>query len=216
MAYVPTPPSWDLESIRELVKQHDLERGRIEYKRELGNDHTVLQAIAAMANTFGGTVLVGVDEDREGTGCLVGVPGSDRDRLARMCWDQLVPPFSPDIMPVRLGQERYVLAVVVDHLGARRPVMLARDNKVLVRIEGHNAAADWYRLRDLYAEQSASVLDTGLRAADQDMPAAQADVHDIDVVLRGRLLLTGPPGRSCRITESGRTAVSLRSAVISH
>jgi predicted HTH transcriptional regulator len=37
---------------------------RIEYKRELGNGNRAMEAIAALANTFGGIVLLGVDEDK--------------------------------------------------------------------------------------------------------------------------------------------------------
>ncbi len=96
--------------------ENDLERARIEYKREVGNGTKVLDAIAALANTFGGTVLVGVDEDQPlGPGRLTGVPGAERDRLSRMCWDRLAPPFGPEIIPVPLAQaDRYVLVVVAD------------------------------------------------------------------------------------------------------
>lgn len=82
---------WDLDRLRRLVSQYDLEGGRIEYKRELGNGNQTLEAIAALSNTFGGVVLVGVDETRQGVDRLTGVEATDRDRLARMCWDKLVP-----------------------------------------------------------------------------------------------------------------------------
>ena len=71
----------------------------------------MLEAIAALANAFGGVVLIGVDEDKQGAERLTGVDASARDRLARMCWDTLVPPYSPEIIPVRLDlPDKYVLA----------------------------------------------------------------------------------------------------------
>ena len=159
------PGEWDLDRIRQLVTQNDLERGRTEYKRELGNGRATLESIAALANTFGGMVLVGVDETKNGLGRLTGVVAGECDKLARRCSDQLVPPFSPQIIPIKLGRgDRYVLVVLVDPDHARRPVMLTQGNKVLVRVNGHNVTADWYRLRDLFAEQPASSLPTALPA----------------------------------------------------
>ena len=66
---------WDLARLRQLGAQNELERGRIEYKRELGNGNSTLAAVAALANTFGGVVLVGVDEDKQGLDRLTGVNG---------------------------------------------------------------------------------------------------------------------------------------------
>ena len=111
---VTTPPgsdAWDLARIQQIVAQNDLERGRIEYKRELGNGRKTLEAITALGNTFGGVVLVGVDEDKQGLDRLIGVPADQRTRLVSMCWSQLTPPFSPDIIPVSLGHDDlYILS----------------------------------------------------------------------------------------------------------
>jgi hypothetical protein len=53
VAFSPSPDEWDLDRLQRLVIENDLERGRIEYKRELGNGHKTLEAIAALANSFG-------------------------------------------------------------------------------------------------------------------------------------------------------------------
>jgi predicted HTH transcriptional regulator len=66
-----TPGEWNLTRLRQLVVQNDLESARIEYKRELTSK--VLDAIAALANTFGGVVFIGVDEDKQGGERLTGV-----------------------------------------------------------------------------------------------------------------------------------------------
>jgi Putative DNA-binding domain len=77
--------SWDLDRLRQLVAENDLERGRIEYKRELGNGQKALEAITALANTFGGVVLIGVDEGQPpGDSRLNGVTAGERDRLVRL------------------------------------------------------------------------------------------------------------------------------------
>jgi ethanolamine ammonia-lyase large subunit len=50
-----SPGEWDIAHLREFVAQNDLEKARIEYKRDLTGK--MLEAIAALANTFGGVVL---------------------------------------------------------------------------------------------------------------------------------------------------------------
>ena len=149
------PGEWDLALLRQLVAQNDLERARIEYKRDLSGGIKVLEAIAALANTFGGVVLIGVDEGKQGADRLCGVEGSARDRLARMCWDTLVaiqpgdrPNQTRPVREVRSGcacgpclrpQAGHGLSGEQSpgtHRGPRRP-------------------ADWYRLRDLFAEDQA-------------------------------------------------------------
>jgi hypothetical protein len=200
------PGEWDFVRLRQLVIEHDLERARIEYKRELGNGNKVMEAIAALANTFGGVVLIGVDEDKQGADRLTGVDSSERDRLARMCWDKLVPPYSPEIIPIKLDpDDKHVLAVLVDSDYARRPVMVTQGKKIPVRIEGSNESADWYRLRELFAEERAGASRPTLPASGNFVPTPGVAHPDLGV--RARLLLTGPRGRPSYITEPARTAI---------
>jgi len=149
VAFSPSPDEWDLDRLQRLVSENDLERGRIEYKRELGNGHKTLEAIAALANSFGGVVLIGIDETKNGPDRLTGVGAGERDRLISLCWSQLVPPFSPEVIPVKLGQPgKFVSAVLIESDYARRPVMLTQGNKVLVRLEDKNMApAPLHRIR---------------------------------------------------------------------
>ena len=85
-----------------------------------------------MAHTFGRVVLMGVDEDKQGLNRLSGVPAAERNRLVSMCWSQLTPPFSPEIIPIKLNHDdRYILATVINTDYIRRPVMLNKGNKVL-------------------------------------------------------------------------------------
>ena len=194
--------AWDLDRLRQLVTQHDLERSRVEYKRELGNGNNVMEALAALANTFGGVVLVGVDETKQGLDRLTGVDAGERDRLSRMCWDKLIPPYDPEIIPIRLDQgDKYVLAVVVDADYVRRPVMLSQGNKVPVRLEGHNVPADWYRLRDLFAEQRAGILIPDLPGVDPSLHIRPGETPDTDLAIRGRLLLVGPRGQRRKLLK---------------
>lgn len=213
MANQASPDEWNLDRLRLVVSEHDLERARIEYKRELGNGNPTLEAVAALANTFGGVILVGVDETKAGLDRLTGVDASERDRLSRMCWDKLVPPFDPEIIPIKLGETgKYVLVIIVDPEYVRRPVMLTQGNKIPVRIEGHNVPADWYRLRGLFTEQSARASRLSLRPDNKPYlvkrnPGDFRTDPEPDLYMRGRLLLAGPRGRALRITDNIRKEI---------
>jgi Putative DNA-binding domain len=150
---------------------------------------------SALANTFGGVVLVGVDEDKQGPDRLTGIPSTDRTRLVSWCWSRLTPPFSPEVIPVSLGHDDlYVLAVVINTDYIRRPVMISQGNRVPVRLDDQNQAPDWYRLRDLFTEQAPGNLDLNLPPADPTVTTRQGHYPDTDLALRGRLLLAGPRG----------------------
>lgn len=203
-----TPPSndaWDLARIQQIVTQNDLERGRIEYKRQLDDGRKTLEAVTALANTFGGVVLVGVDEDKQGLDRLTGIPATERTRLVSWCWSRLTPPFSPEIIPISLGHDDlYVLAVVINTDYIRRPVMINQGNRVLVRLEDQNQEPDWYRLRDLFTDQAPGYLNLSLPPADPAITTRQGQYRDTDLALRGRLLLAGPRGRPSQITGAAR------------
>lgn len=208
MVFSSSADEWDLDHLRQLVSENDLEHSRIEYKRELGNGHKTLEAIAALANTFGGVVLVGVDEAKQGLDRLTGVGARERDRLVSLCWSQLVPPFSPEIIPIKLDQPGlFVFAVVIDSDYARRPIMLTQGNKVVVRLADKNVAPDWYRLRELYTEESASGRRTDMPGDLGSMYMPGPNEAAADLCVRGKLWLRGPRGRSIHITETARQDV---------
>jgi hypothetical protein len=85
--------------------------------------------------------------------------------------------------------------------------MLNKENRVFVRLEDQNQAPDWYRLRDLYAEQAADNRDISLPPADTRVYGRSEHDPDVDLVLRGRLLLTGSRGRPAKITGSTHAAL---------
>lgn len=151
----------DLDYLNTIVTENLPEGFRTEYKRELGDGMRVLDAVSAMANTFGGIILVGIDEDRNRTDAggfgapgpdgLIGVPPKDRTRLAAFCASRLVPPFDPEINSVELGNGQVVLVVRVDPDVVPRPLMT--NGRILVRTEAGNRPADYFRLGSLFDEQ---------------------------------------------------------------
>jgi hypothetical protein len=144
--------------VNSLVEQRVQEGFTLEYKQQLGDGDGVLKEIAAMANTFGGVIVVGVREDRSKgpawgyPGNVVGVDPTCRDRLASFCSSRLTPPYDPEIVAVDVGDDRVVLIVRVDTDVAPRPLMF--NGSVVVRTESGTRPADIFRLRDLFRETS--------------------------------------------------------------
>lgn len=146
-----------LEMVQGLVADRIQEGFTLDYKRELGGIDSTLRTVTAMANTFGGVILVGVDEDRTdgalgypGSDGIVGVEPKERGRLVSKCYSLLVPPYSPEVVSVDVGEGRVVLVVRVDTRVAQRPVMYR--NRAYVRTANGNEEADRFRLDELFHE----------------------------------------------------------------
>ncbi|GAA4804735.1 ATP-binding protein [Streptomyces ziwulingensis] len=125
----------------------------VDYKRTI--DATV-DTVAAMANTCGGLVLIGVDaraQDKNLPGVLVGVRPMDKDRLVTKMATTLDPPWwTPEVIPVTVDE--YLLLIVrVDPDTAPRPLL--HQGAVRVRLDGRNAIAD-RRLVQLLFQQAAA------------------------------------------------------------
>lgn len=123
----------------------------IDYKR---NIDAVPDTVAAMANSYGGVVLVGVDNDPKDQnlpGSLRGVQPSDKDRLVSKMVTVFDPPgWCPDVIPVTIDATT-LLVVRVDPDSVPRPLL--HKGTVKIRVDGRNDTAD-RRLLQLLFQQS--------------------------------------------------------------
>jgi hypothetical protein len=126
----------------------------LEVKEKLSKGN-VAEAVAALGNTDGGIVLVGVkDKDATGEGRIVGVPKAEHDAVASNL-HALIPAALPEIIAVAMpGSDRLVLVLRVDADAVPHPVMVS--GKVLFRIPGHSVPADRRRVVDLVARDQAA------------------------------------------------------------
>ena len=126
----------------------------LEAKEKL-NKGNVAEAVAALGNTDGGVVLVGVkDKDATGQDRIVGVPKAEHDAVASSL-HALIPEAMPEIIPVAIpGGDRLVLVLRVDANAVPHPVTVS--GKVLFRIPGHSVPADRRRILDLAARDQAA------------------------------------------------------------
>ncbi|WP_331756508.1 ATP-binding protein [Streptomyces microflavus] len=152
-----------IERIRALAARPDqVESLTLEFKREYSK--SLVTTIAAMANTYGGTILVGINDRAEpGVERVVGVNAQEMiDKIASTCSEKLDPPWEPAFFTVPFddGSGLSVLVIRVDPDAAPRPLLI--DLKAPIRLSGQNSTADRDRLLKLAREDPpARVLPMG-------------------------------------------------------
>lgn len=159
----------------------DREGKTLELKRDLSSPMGPLRTIVAFANSAGGRLVVGVEDD--GTVVGVGDPLAEEERIANLISDHIAPQLVPAIDLMTLGGQT-VLVVDVP-LSTRRPHYMARQGAeagVYVRLGSTTRRAD----PALVAE-----LERGARGvAFEDLPEPRASLDDLDLTalsdLRGR------------------------------
>jgi Putative DNA-binding domain len=172
-----------IERVRALVQRVGPESPTVEYKQQMAN--TVARGVAALANTYGGILLIGVTDDRR----IVGVEEKTISAVAEHCAAKIEPPWVPEIIPVSLGagSDRYVLVLRVVPSQYRRPLLV--DGVAYVRHQNTSHPADWQRLADLFAEASAAQPGDIWDIRRPDVPHATSDGSDstVDFVMRSGL-----------------------------
>lgn len=146
-----------IERIRALAARPDqVESLTLEFKREYST--SLVKTIAAMANTYGGLIMVGIlDKVEKGTERVVGVDAQETiDKIASGCREKFDPPWEPTFIPVALDDESGLSVVVirVDANTAPRPLLV--DLRAPIRLSGQNSTADRDRLLQLAREDPAS------------------------------------------------------------
>ena len=117
-----------------------LEGKTLEFKQNCYSLKNIVKSVIAFANTAGGVILIGVNDDRD----VVGVeePLKDEQRLASAFADSIQPLLIPDIS-ITTYRERSVIIVKVYHSFA--PFYLASEgseNGVYIRLGSTNRQAD--------------------------------------------------------------------------
>ncbi len=143
---------FDWSDIQAFLDQGLPESERIDYKVEL--NPRVAESIAAMANTRGGIVLVGVDEDAQKRPILpakgISIDHIKGGSLGNLCHAGLQPLYVPPHVFVEFPKDprRGVMLVQVSPDTAPIPVWV-EGKGVLVRIADQNRPADLMTLRTL-------------------------------------------------------------------
>jgi predicted HTH transcriptional regulator len=123
------------KELKELIAEG--ESSLLEFKRKISSHEKIAKEISALANTIGGTLILGVDDD----GSIVGIESekSDLDSIEQVCGFMLQPPveFTYEIVNV---SRKEVLVIYIPqgsnkpHRVIENPKGKKNENKVYIRI----------------------------------------------------------------------------------
>lgn len=195
----------DLAMVKSFLALEIEENLTVEYK-SAGDSGTLLEAAAAMANTYGGIILYGVQPHpvhRDRPGELSGVTPDEKEKLVNKGASGFDPPWwFPEIIPVQAGAgDKIVLILRVDPTWAPRPVLYK--GSIRVRLNGRTDVADRRLARQMFEESE-------LPASNSPQPAPRWPSAYMDPFTRH----PSPPDVVLRLTcgqsmRAGPTRLSL-------
>jgi hypothetical protein len=206
----------NLEQLEAFLALDEVENEVLEYKGALNDE--VIETIAAMANTSGGLILLGVaaetrkdgERERSHPGKPVGVPRGDALRLTNKCHTLLDPPFVPEILPVPLRDSEKVVLIlrVRPDKAPVRPIISRKDRvgKTYIRLGETTVEADPYRLRQLFAEPVSQGREDRPTVSLLPSNTGYGDRQDFSLVLRVGYRARG--GTESTWTSGEREAIS--------
>ncbi len=139
----------------------------LELKVKLSNTEKIAQEIVALANTGGGVIVFGVNDQLRVEG--VDDPERVQDDLVRICREEVQPPLVPFIDRIALDNGRRIVALDIE--SKRRPYR-TRDGRFYLRIGAEK--------REASREEISTLLEESRPLRYEDVPALGATMDDID------------------------------------
>jgi ATP-dependent DNA helicase RecG len=139
----------------------------LELKVKLSNTEKIAQEIVALANTGGGVIVFGVNDQLRVEG--VDDPERVQEDLVRICREEIHPPLVPFIDRVALDNGRRIVALDIE--SKRRPYR-TRDGRFYLRIGAEK--------REASREEISALLDEARPLRYESVPALGAAIGDID------------------------------------
>jgi ATP-dependent DNA helicase RecG len=139
----------------------------LELKVKLSNSERIAQGIVALANTGGGVMIFGVNDQLRVEG--VDHPEEVQDELVRICREEIQPPIIPFIDRLAFDNGRRIVALDVE--GKRRPYR-TRDGRFFIRVGSEK--------RETTPEELATLLDDARPLSYETLIVPRATISDID------------------------------------
>ena len=139
----------------------------LELKVRLSNSEKITQGIVALANTNGGTIVFGVNDQLRIEG--VTNPEWVQEELARICREEIVPPIIPLIDNIAFDSGKRVVALDVQ---PRRKPYRTREGRFYMRFGAEK--------REVSREQLSMWLDEIRPLGYENLPLFSADEKDFD------------------------------------
>jgi ATP-dependent DNA helicase RecG len=160
----PAPQTSRIELLRLIRGGEDT---FLELKVKLSNPERIAQEIVALANTGGGVVVFGVNDQLRIEG--VDDPESVQDELVRICREDVEPPLFPFVDRIAFDSGRRIVALDIE--GKHKPYR-TRDGRFYVRISADK--------REASHEEMAALFDEARPLRFENLPALGATLNDID------------------------------------
>jgi ATP-dependent DNA helicase RecG len=139
----------------------------LELKVKLSNSERVAQEIVALANTGGGVIVFGVNDQLRVEG--VEDPESVQEELVRICREEIDPPLTPFIDRIAFDNGRRVVALDIE---AKRRPYRTRDGRFYIRVGAEK--------RETGREELSALLDEARPLKYENVPVIAATIKDID------------------------------------
>lgn len=139
----------------------------IELKVKLSNSEKIAQEMVALANTGGGVIVFGVNDQLRIEG--VDDPESVQEELVRICREDIEPPLFPFIDRIAFDNGRRIVSLDID---GKRPPYRTHDGRFYLRFGSEK--------REATREELSSLLDEVRPVRFENMPALGATIADID------------------------------------
>jgi ATP-dependent DNA helicase RecG len=139
----------------------------LELKVKLSNTEKIAQGIVALANTGGGVIVFGVNDQMR----VEGLDDAEnvQEELVRICREEIQPPLVPYIDRIAFDSGRRIVALDVE--GKRRPYR-TRDGRFYIRIGSEK--------REATREELSALMDEARPLRYENVPVMGAKVEDID------------------------------------
>lgn len=189
----------------------------MDFKRDLSSPKSVLKDIVAFANTTGGTVVIGLDDD----GSVVGVadPLREEERLSSSISDGIEPQLLPEIYAVSYGEQELLVVDVAHHPAPFHLRADGPDRGVYVRLGSTSRRAEPEMLAELRRQAAGESFDlfarSGVAFGDLDKTRLRAAFEGHDVPLHAAKLealgaLTRYQGKVVATNAGGSSSVRTR------
>ncbi len=153
----------------------------LEFKRDLSSPKPLLKTLVAFANTAGGKLIIGIDDDRQIFG--VEQPLDEEEKLCNLIADSISPRLVPNVEFVTV--EGKTLLVIEVFLSNTRPHYLKSEGAsqgVYVRLGSSNRQADSLLIAELQRGVAGVSFDSlpmvNLSMDDLDLPAIREDFRN--------------------------------------
>jgi ATP-dependent DNA helicase RecG len=164
MLSVPAPETSRTELMRLVRGGEDT---FLELKVKLSNPEKIAQGIVALANTGGGLMIFGVNDQLRVEG--LDDAESVQEELVRICREEVQPPLVPLIDRIAFDNGRRIVALEVE--GKRRPYR-TRDGRFYIRIGSEK--------REATREELSALMDEARPFGYENVPVLGASIVDVD------------------------------------